>query len=68
MFRALGAPGVVLLAGEIVGTWRQRTAGSRDLKVEVDAWTRLTRAQRDELEQDASVVAATRSRRAQIAW
>jgi hypothetical protein len=59
---------VVLLAGEIVGTWRQRTATSRTLSVEVDTWTRLTRAQRDELEADAFVVAATRSRRPEVRW
>ena len=68
VFRSLGAPGVVLLGGEIVGTWRQRTAGSRTLRVEVDAWTRLTRVQRDELEQDAAIAAATRDRRPDVRW
>jgi DNA glycosylase AlkZ-like len=41
-------PGAVLVAGEIVGTWRRAQA---DLGVR--AWRRLTRAERDTIEQEA---------------
>ncbi|UDY36121.1 DNA glycosylase AlkZ-like family protein [Dermatobacter hominis] len=59
VFRSLGAPGVVLVDGEVVGTWRQRKAGRR-LRVELDAWRRLTADDRDELDEDAAVVARAR--------
>lgn len=68
VFRSLGAPGVVLRGGEVVGTWRQRAAGSRRLAVEIDAWTRLTRAQRDEVAADAALVAAVRRREPAVRW
>ena len=41
-------PGVVLVAGEIIGTWRRAQA---DLSVR--AWRRLTRAERDVVEAEA---------------
>ena len=41
-------PGAVLVAGEIVGTWRRAQA---DLSVQ--SWRRLTRAERDAVEAEA---------------
>ena len=41
-------PGAVLVAGEIVGTWRRSQA---DLSVQ--PWRRLTRAERDAVEAEA---------------
>jgi len=42
-------PGAVLVAGEIAGTWR-RTHG----KLTIQPWRRLTRAQRDAVEEEAA--------------
>jgi hypothetical protein len=41
-------PGAVLLAGEIVGTWRRAQAN-----LSVQSWRRLTRAERDAVEAEA---------------
>ena len=41
-------PGAVLVAGDIVGTWRRAQAN-----VSVDSWRRLTRAERDAVEAEA---------------
>jgi DNA glycosylase AlkZ-like len=41
-------PGAVLVAGEIVGTWRRAQA-----KVDIRAWRRLSRAERDAVEGEA---------------
>jgi hypothetical protein len=41
-------PGAVLVAGEIVGTWRRAQA-----EVSVQAWRKLTRAERDAVEAEA---------------
>ena len=43
-------PGAVLVAGEIVGTWRRAQA---DLSVQL--WRRLTRAERDAVEAEATI-------------
>jgi hypothetical protein len=42
-------PGAVLVDGEVVGTWRRA-----DAVVAVHAWRRLTRAQRNAVEAEAS--------------
>ncbi len=31
---AIGSPGVLLIDGEVAGTWRQRIRGSRDVRVQ----------------------------------
>jgi hypothetical protein len=41
-------PGAVLVAGEIVGTWRRAEA-----KVSIEAWRKLTRAERDAVDAEA---------------
>lgn len=61
VFRAIGAPGVILVDGEIVGTWRQRTAG-RALSVELAAWRTLAIDERDELTTDAEMLGRLRDR------
>jgi hypothetical protein len=67
VYRSLGAPGVVLSAGEIAGTWRQRKAGAT-LKVEISPWKQLTADERDEVEADAALVADSRGLRPQVQW
>src|SRR5262249_37293327 len=42
-------PGAVLVAGEIVGTWRRDQA-----KLTIQGWRRLTRAERDAVEAEAA--------------
>ena len=41
-------PGAVLVAGEIVGTWRRAEA-----KLSIGTWRKLTRAERDAVEAEA---------------
>ena len=41
-------PGAVLVAGEVVGTWRRSQAN-----VTIQAWRRLSRAERDAVEGEA---------------
>jgi hypothetical protein len=43
LWPVLGRPGAVLVAGEIVGTWRPRTSG-RKLRLEVALWSAQRRA------------------------
>jgi len=62
VFRSLHAPGVVLVDGEVAGTWRQQKKGG-SLRCEVDAWARLTATHRRALAADAELVAATRGLR-----
>ena len=42
-------PGAVLVAGEVVGTWRRSQA-----VVTVEPWRNLTAAQRDAIEEEAA--------------
>ena len=42
-------PGAVLVAGEVAGTWRRDQA-----KVSIEAWRRLSRAERDAVEAEAA--------------
>ncbi len=65
VFRSLGAPGVVVRRGEIVGTWRQRVASSK-LAIAVDVWDALTGDERGQVLADADTVAACRDRRAAV--
>jgi DNA glycosylase AlkZ-like len=61
LWRPVGSPGLVLMTGHPVGTWRARTAGSR-LQVTVEAFTRLGDRQRTAIEQAAGVMAPFRGR------
>jgi Winged helix DNA-binding domain len=57
-------PGAVLVAGEIVGTWRRKQA---DLSV--DPWRRLTRAEREAVEVEArSLPLANVEREISVRW
>lgn len=60
VFRSLGAPGIVLADGEMVGTWRQRAQQSR-LTIELEPWRKLSSSEQDELDADADTVADTRN-------
>lgn len=55
----LGRPGAVLIDGDIAATWRPRTS-SKKLKLEVNTWRRLTKAEGDALDTEAERLAAFR--------
>ena len=55
----LGRPGVLFVDGEVVGTWRPRSAKAR-LDITVDAFAPLPPSVRDEVEAEAARVAAVR--------
>jgi hypothetical protein len=61
VWRPMGSPGVVLMTGRPVGTWRARAAGSR-LEVTVDAFALLGDRQRTAIEQAAGAIAPFRGR------
>lgn len=56
VFRSLGAPGIVLAEGELVGTWRQQVNKS-NVAIEIDPWRKLSSSERDELGDDACTIA-----------
>lgn len=60
LWRVIGRPGAVVGDGEVLGTWRPRTAKGR-LTLRVDPWTRLTAATRALVEEQAERLAAHRS-------
>jgi hypothetical protein len=60
VWRAIGAPGVLLVDGEVLGTWRQRLSGRR-LDLDVRLFGRLAAARRTELNRQAERVAAVRA-------
>ncbi|MPZ82254.1 MAG: hypothetical protein GEV28_18390 [Actinophytocola sp.] len=59
VWRPVGSPGVVLVDGDIVGTWRARQSG-RTLRLTLTVHTKLTAKQRAEVERQGEVVAAAR--------
>jgi len=61
LWRPVGSPGLVLMTGHPVGTWRARTTGSR-LHVTVDAFRPLGDRQRTAIEQAAATMAPFRGR------
>lgn len=61
LWPVLGRPGVVLAAGEVVGTWRPKAAGSR-LGVQVDEFAPLPAAAWSALGAEAERVAAVRGK------
>jgi Winged helix DNA-binding domain len=61
LWRPVGSPGLVLVTGHAVGTWRARGAGSR-LEVTVAPFIELNDRQRTVIEQEASLVAPFRGR------
>jgi winged helix DNA-binding protein len=56
----IGNPGVVLVDGEVVGTWRARTQRAR-LVLTVDAFVRVSRTVRAEIEAEATLLATSRA-------
>ena len=59
VWQPVRGPGAVLADGEIVGTWRGRTAGGR-MRVDVEPFGRLRRGGRAEIEDEADRVALVR--------
>lgn len=59
VWRAIGAPGILLRGPEVCGTWRQRVEGQA-VQVTVTAWARLRPAERDAVAGEADAVAAVR--------
>jgi hypothetical protein len=59
LWPVLGRPGAVLVDGEVVATWRPRTAG-RKLTVRLDPWTDLSAAVRSAIDGQAERLAAFR--------
>jgi hypothetical protein len=60
LWQPVRGPGGVLADGEIVGTWRARTSGSR-LEVNVEPFGRPTPRTRQDIEAEAERVAMVRS-------
>jgi Winged helix DNA-binding domain len=56
----LGAPGALLVDGEISGVWRAKMAGKKRLVVTVDAFGSPNRRTKTAVEKEAEVVAAAR--------
>lgn len=69
VWRAVGSPGVVVVAGEVSGVWRARQSG-RTLRLTVDAHRDLTAGERAAVERQAGVVAQARghSGRTEVVW
>lgn len=61
LWRVLGRPGAIVADGEVVGTWRPRTKGSR-FSIEVDPWGPTSDRDRDEVAAQAERLAEHRSR------
>jgi hypothetical protein len=61
VWRILGNPGALLADGEIVGTWRAKAAGKRELSVTVTPFGVLSRKVRTAVEAEAAVVAKVRA-------
>jgi hypothetical protein len=61
VWRPVGSPGLVLVTGHPVGTWRARAAG-KQLEVTVEAFVSLGERQRTAIEQAAATVAPFRGR------
>lgn len=59
LWRSTGSPGMVLVDGDIAGTWRTRKSG-RALRLTVTVHSRLSAGQRTKLEEQAEIVAAAR--------
>jgi hypothetical protein len=59
VWRILGNPGVLLLDGDIAGTWRAKVVRKR-LELTVTPWAPLTRTTRSAIESEAQTVAAIR--------
>ena len=59
VWRTIGRPGAVVRGGEVIGTWRPRSAGSR-LTVTWEPWVRATSALRAAVAEQAERLATVR--------
>lgn len=59
LWRNLGRPGAVVVDGEVVGTWRPKSAGAR-LTITWEPWARLAKAQVARAEHEAGLLAEVR--------
>ncbi len=59
LWRVLGRPGAVAVGGEVVGTWRPSSKGSK-LTVTVERWGRLGRGVPDRIGEQAELLASVR--------
>lgn len=60
LWPVLGRPGALLVDGEVVGTWRPRTAGKKKLTLTVEAFAGLPPSTWTAIEAEAERVAAVR--------
>jgi hypothetical protein len=61
LWRTIGRPGGLLVDGEVIGSWRPRTKGTK-LEVAVTPWQSLSRAARKRTEEAAAGLAEFRDR------
>ena len=59
LWRTIGRPGAVAVGGELVGTWRPSSKGSK-LTVTVERWGRLGRGVPDRIGEQAELLASVR--------
>ena len=60
LWPALGAPGAVLVDGEIAGAWRARAAGKRRLRIAVSPFGGVFPPDRAAISEQAAIVAQVR--------
>jgi DNA glycosylase AlkZ-like len=60
LWPVLGRPGVLFVDGEVVGTWRPKSAAKSRLQLAIEAFAPLPPAVRREVEDEAARVAAVR--------
>lgn len=60
LWRIIGNPGALLVAGDVAGTWRAKQASRGVLEVTVTPWAALPARARRELDEEAASVAAAR--------
>ncbi|HEX5204086.1 DNA glycosylase AlkZ-like family protein [Paractinoplanes rhizophilus] len=61
VWRVLGNPGVLLLDGEILGTWRAKMAGRKRVDLSVTSFVPLPATRRKQIEAEAAEVARARA-------
>ncbi|HEX3650028.1 MAG TPA: crosslink repair DNA glycosylase YcaQ family protein [Pseudonocardiaceae bacterium] len=60
VWQVMASPGVLLVAGDVAGTWRAKLAGKRVLELTVTLFDGLPTALRQDLDADAERIAAVR--------
>lgn len=61
LWRILGRPGGIVADGELLGSWRPRSTG-KSFSVELDPWSRLTKADRSRIDLEAERLATFRGK------